>query len=304
MVPSPVSSSAWSLDVTLGHYPGPGERSDRNRATVSRSCVFCGGAGLTKEHILPLWVDRLTKQVHGHGKVQHIAGASLGGPLSEEAFDEAKTKYPALRTWQANSSEVTIRRVCSTCNSGWLQRLETSVRPLLTPAILGTERVAIRPREQMLISRWALKTALLLRYVRQPVNPPPEERTTWVMTHEEPPPQAGVWLAAYGGSAHAWVQMSRHNLEPPAGSGVQVFHCELTTFTLGRLLVLVLDVPDADRDVAIGTYEKVFVPFTSKLWPPPGYNVRWPPLLGVDDVSLQKLSEALENGLIQVFVEA
>jgi hypothetical protein len=178
------------------------------------------------------------------------------------------------------------------------------VQPLLTPAILGSEQLVLRPDDQTLIARWALKTAILLRFTRERADPPSDERTSWVMTNSSPPPQTGVWLGAYGGSAQAHVHLARHALDPPQGLSIRAFHAELAILNLGRLAVLVLDIPNADRDVLIGTYEPTFERFTVKLWPRLGYNVRWPPVLGLTDDGFGKLAAALENGLIQVFVGA
>jgi hypothetical protein len=243
------------------------------------------------------------KRRHGRGPVSHVAGAGLSLLVAE--YVEAGRAQPSdRRAWQAATSDVKIRRVCIRCNNGWLARLEGAVRPVLTPLILGTRRVVLTSGDQTLVARWSVKTATLLRYVRRPFDPPSNVELRWIRDHEMPPPQVGVWLGAYGGSAQAYGHLGRYDLEPPENLAGPPFHAELAALTFGRLVVLVLQFPDAERDLAIGTTHEVFSRFTVKIWPPPGFHVRWPPLLGVDDDGLSKLSQGVQNGLIQVFTEA
>lgn len=72
-------------------------------------------------------------------------------------------------------------------------------------------------------------------------------------------------------------------------------------FAVGRLVLLVLQFPDSEQDVLVGISDNLQRRFLLKMWPLPGTEMTWPPPLGVDDEGLTKLTEAMENGLIQIF---
>jgi hypothetical protein len=62
---------------------------------------------------------------------------------------------------EVDSCSMTVRVVCSTCNSGWMSRLESDVRPALAPLLVG-DSVEVEPISARVIARWCVKTALVL----------------------------------------------------------------------------------------------------------------------------------------------
>lgn len=110
-------------------------------------CFFCArDAKLTREHVIPRW---------------------LRGPLADTPRWEKDMWYrtefsmdssPAL---QQRRTDQILRRVCGSCNSGWMSDLEVEVRPLLEPLIAG-EVLVVSGSDQELLRRWALKTAAVL----------------------------------------------------------------------------------------------------------------------------------------------
>jgi hypothetical protein len=110
-------------------------------------CFFCmRDAKLTREHVIPRW---------------------LRGPLADTPRWESAMWYrtefsmdssPPLRK---RLTDQVLRRVCGTCNSGWMSDLEVEVRPLLEPLIAG-EVLVVSGSDQELLRRWALKTAAAL----------------------------------------------------------------------------------------------------------------------------------------------
>src|SRR4051812_224091 len=92
----------------------------------ARRCLFCGGAGLSREHIIARWIGRAldstlpagaTAKYHHHSENPQISI----GPLHKAAGG------PAFYT----------RAFCVTCNNGWMANLEEGVHPLLEPMLGG-----------------------------------------------------------------------------------------------------------------------------------------------------------------------
>lgn len=113
---------------------------------MARTCIFCGGEGLTREHVVPKWVSNL---VRPHGP--------YGGGFT------MRTVHVGLREWeqQTHFIELVARCVCEECNTGWMSALESLAAPVLTPLIEG-DAVTLQSRDQELVALWAMKTAMVL----------------------------------------------------------------------------------------------------------------------------------------------
>lgn len=140
-------------------------------------CVFCGHkATATREHVLPQWLGSLPP-----GE----------GPFVINRIDETG------RTVQYRSSGVDIvaRVVCGGCNHGWMADLEAAASPLLSPLING-ESLAMPPDAQDLVSRWAVKTAIMFLYATQPpVGASSEHRAS--LFGGQIPANTGIWLGKH-----------------------------------------------------------------------------------------------------------
>lgn len=109
-----------------------------------RRCVFCGSTGkLTNEHAWPAW---LTRELLTPGR---IASRRWGKAGAFVGFDSP-------------NHDVTVKRVCETCNTGWMADLE-GVKPILLPWIRGRP-ARLTFEQQELIAAWAVKTAMMLQY--------------------------------------------------------------------------------------------------------------------------------------------
>jgi hypothetical protein len=106
--------------------------------------MFCGGSGLTQEHVWPRWLN-------GAVELGRLFGYRHGTEGSEpEAFE-----------WSAGGFTQTVGDVCRQCNSGWLSELEAAVKPLLTPMIRG-DRQTLGPEDQRIVAAWAMKMAAVI----------------------------------------------------------------------------------------------------------------------------------------------
>lgn len=58
---------------------------------------------------------------------------------------------------------MTVRRVCSDCNNGWMSDLEVAAKPLVLPWIDGS-RTRLVYDQQQAIATWGIKTAMMIQY--------------------------------------------------------------------------------------------------------------------------------------------
>ena len=119
-----------------------------NPEETVHTCIFCGRSKLTKEHVWPKWIGSIIFDVQA-----------------------GRTIRPYIRdgiTWETAFTNVVLRRVCATCNSGWMSALETAVIPILGP-LLKRPDVAhvLSPADQYVLARWITKQVLVGDMIQQ-----------------------------------------------------------------------------------------------------------------------------------------
>lgn len=112
---------------------------------TSKTCIFCGGSKLTKEHVWPQWLIELLP-------AKTIRQTRLGGAPSEF------------------SGDVTVKSVCADCNNCWMSSLEDAIRALLGGMVLDIA-VSLDSSQQLLLGTWAVKTAFMVESMRGGSHP-------------------------------------------------------------------------------------------------------------------------------------
>src|SRR5262245_60346225 len=96
-----------------------------------RPCGFlCGGSIVSKEHLWPEWIGRL---------IQLDRRRKLSVDQTHRDFASVRTRQWFERRWPHTK----IPMPCKNCNSGWMSRLESTVRPFFTPMIVSGEKTAL-----------------------------------------------------------------------------------------------------------------------------------------------------------------
>ncbi len=132
------------------------QAADAKRAQPARTCIFCGGRPLTKEHVVGNWAGRFGDS--DQLEIVHLADR------------EGEPRPPRnSRSWSARAYDRQARVVCETCNNGWMSDLEAAVSPLLDAGELDGRPLS--RIEQTLLAAWATKTTLTLNAAE-----PPESR--------------------------------------------------------------------------------------------------------------------------------
>lgn len=150
-----------------------------------KSCLFCGTVGsgsLTKEHVIPQWLlshlglpddDQIFQGVANSG-----SGELVGPPRihSSYAFVDG--------------------RVCDSCNSGWMSRLENAAIPVLTPLMDRSRTVdSLGRQETFVLAKWAAKTAYLHSWVG-PLQRPVQRSHLEALRGDNGTPVLGVGVFA------------------------------------------------------------------------------------------------------------
>jgi hypothetical protein len=235
-------------------------------------CFFCGPteSPLTEEHVWPQWVSKLLLGKYGSDHFIHVR--STGNDT---------TGY-----WKAPVLKVTTKTLCDKCNNVWLSRLENEVvKPIAGPLILGEPVDLIKPADQIQLSVWAYKMAILLE-----VAMPKEERSPEFFTASErldfhkttyPNEHVRVFVSNYKETkmpAHA----HQHQYAMTRRDDGVSYTLRIMTLTAGCLAMQVIALRSiTNRSLAYATSE-MEVEFQGKtsravasIWPPTNQALRW-----------------------------
>ncbi len=102
---------------------------------------------MTAEHVLPNWLR------------------DVGLPMDPaQPSSSWLNRSPRVFGPPVPPFRTTVRQVCTSCNTGWMSKLETVARRVLAPIILG-EPQTILEADQPAVAAWVLKTVLVSFWV-------------------------------------------------------------------------------------------------------------------------------------------
>lgn len=116
------------------------------------------------------------------------------------ALPGAISVEPNFRARRPPVTDLRVKAVCRDCNTGWMSRLEESVRPLLTQLIAG-QATQLDDEAKTLLALWAFKTAGMFQM-------------------DDPQTRAITFTA---------LRAARHSMTPPPGTTVHMFRARTLT---------------------------------------------------------------------------
>jgi hypothetical protein len=152
------------------------------------TCVFCGGPGRSREHVIEQQLGEALKasrpladDMRRIGLIQRYTP-----PAGEE---------DTAREWASAGPDLVTTEVCSECNNEWLARIADRAMPILCEMVLRRSKV-LPADEQKAVATWAYKTVLLMERVRPGASFKviPRERYSQLHQAERPPSDVRVWL--------------------------------------------------------------------------------------------------------------
>lgn len=236
-------------------------------------CIFCGRGGLSKEHIWSEWTYKLVPTVPDGEHIRSVYQSSKHNPRI--AGLESKRKR------QGSTNTIKIYAVCKThCNNGWMSRLDETIKPILSPLILGQPSV-LSEYNLKLISAWITMKMMVTEFSRPHEVCSTQGERTFLMEHLEPPPNWKIWIAHVQGER--WQAAYHRNSSligyldesgtPVTNNGCLAKNTQSITLGIGELLFFAIssNVPDLHFHPPVET-----VPFIRQIWPA-RKGLLWPP---------------------------
>jgi hypothetical protein len=203
-------------------------------AQIRNTCIFCGGTGMSKEHVWPAWLSRFfpqTAKVHKHSVSRQRDGSEACNEII--TFDEEKIKTGSVTSRR-------IRHVCEACNNGWMSDLQTEAKELLIPMLSGIW-IDPTPAQQLVLARWATMFTMVYEYAHPPTVGISQDLRTQFMQTGRPPQAFRVWIGGYNGSRHGDVFHRGLGLYRAVDDQADrsICNAQSTVFAFGRIFFFV-----------------------------------------------------------------
>lgn len=233
---------------------------------AQRLCIFCGGTGMSKQHIVPDWLKNVLPRESEDQHTQEITSVLIM-PNSAANVDVT----PIVKNGHQWSRKA--RNVCSSCNSGWMSQIETNAKDLLTNLMLG-KHITLTSNDQKALINWITLTTIMAEYTdlkHQAITT--SERELFYNT-KEPLPHWRIWIGRYKGTE--WIQRYRHQ-------GIAVYssdnipNTQSSTFVFDELFIHVASTTVTDMALNL-ILPKHLKNKMIQLWPIQRQQFRWPPI--------------------------
>ena len=220
----------------------------------TRTCIFCRGTPLRKEHLVGRWAGRFADKEQRD--------------ILQRSDREGEPQQPGdTRQWRARAYDRQACVVCEPRNSGWMSDLETAVSLLLDVSALDGR--PLNPDERSLLATWAMKTALTMDAAQPPENRViPSDVALSFGRDRQLPDGTRVWIASYTGTddqipAFAGLGIDLDDRQNPRRGWRDL---AVSTFVVGPF---VFQVFSAMAALGTTTLERTFPPGThiARLWP-------------------------------------
>lgn len=228
---------------------------------VGRSCAFCGGRPLSKEHVIPRW----TLELLGINRAATVTRHTVRDDVRRDGWDMA-------------APDIVVRRVCKSCNNGWMARLEAEAAPILRPMVASLNRTRIRRADVPLISTWMTKTALAVELVTEHAPPiVPTWQYRWLYEHRDCRhgfPDARAWVGAYRVTDHSPYSWSSARIGPIDLPEAGAWR---TVINIGSFVFVLVVLPGAGDLLARARLPAEVRRFVAPFPGPGWWGRRWPP---------------------------
>lgn len=225
----------------------------------SKKCVFCGGYPLSKEHVLGKW----------------LSGVVATPPPGKKLYIDSERTHAGVDVHHPRrfpkEIDIQVRCVCVSCNNGWMEAMESEVKPIIESLLTGDNRT-LDESDQFSLAKWAVKTAIIGRYFGGQHEVPTMYRK-WFYQHKRVPPNTYVWMGTYEDDLAVSFETKDMSFLDLNGHTLGFPHSQFVVFTTGRVLIAVLTAYIAstvsiENRGAIKEHLRIISPFSDDfIWP-------------------------------------
>jgi hypothetical protein len=230
-----------------------------------RRCVFCEQPRkISGEHVWPKWIRKVLHPETG----SYTATRSIVDPLGQVVSSDS---------WPAGSPyDTQVKAPCRDCNHGWMNGIEVAARDVLTDLMLNKGRPLITKKEQLSLSRWATKTAMMLQFLQPKARLIPDGDLTRFYKSQRPISGSRISIIAYSGPlpGDVYRHVALHNRSSQRfGGAIPEPDGYLSTFVVGRVAFQLHGKTGPTRQETVIAVDPAV---RHQIWPYPQRSLSWP----------------------------
>src|SRR4051812_200306 len=231
---------------------------------MARECIFCGGPANSREDVWPCWMTS-----------RFVAP----GTMEQERGPDSR-----MTAWRVDRPELVVKRVCRTCNKGWMHQLQSRAKPIIE-RLWDEDQVTLGLDDRKALSLWAVMTSMVLQTFDDHDKWLYSDYDRTLMWHEQRIPSfIGIWIANCVGHTETYSQ--GRSMTGSAQDTQRQGRGSVVTMALGNLAIQVLKVvPDGDagrlKQITVGQGWGDWENIALQIWPLKGEPVNWPPPRGI-----------------------
>jgi hypothetical protein len=258
---------------------------------LSEKCIFCErNEKLHKEHIFSRWIS----DILGRPNITHqraMIQGSRNNPRIRGILQDKKHPGGVI--------SVQLKVVCQRhCNGGWMNSMETQVKPYLGPLILGQAAV-LNEESQTKIARWFAMKVMTAEFEKPSLVCSTQSDRTFIMSNNRPPKNWQVfigdhrsrkWRTSYSrNSGTLWVGSAP---EFPTDTS-QAHNTQVITMGIGFVLIHAISTTLDDLKIEAGSFTKRAM---HQIWP---YKrgLLWPSLPILSDRDADLIDSSFNNAI-------
>lgn len=252
---------------------------------MGKPCIFCGKKGnKSKEHLWPEWMHEYLPNI---GDGSHVRESNL--------FQWKKPIGDKKLKRQGHLFTTKFRVVCKDCNSGWMSRLEESVKSTFLKMIKG-EKILLQKSDQELLSRWIALKVIVGEHAEKGIHVTPKNDRLMLKEENRVPDYFVIYVCSHDTKSDtAWLRISNTLASSPKGPnpplGNMTRNTQSVAFICGRVFIFVL----ASREQGIEPTEFIKMDGLERLYPQELENIEWPTSIQVNKREMSKLAWALDE---------
>jgi hypothetical protein len=246
--PAEISLGIWSLAMSANHAQQEAGR-----------CIFCGKQGdMSKEHIWSDWLDEVIPRGGDHFVTVTSLLNADGNPLP----DLRQKRQGAVHTKK-------VRRVCRTCNGGWMSNIVNTAKPHATKLIKG-EQIELDADQQLAVATWLSLSAMMADLNARAHRKFPTTDLANMFSYHCPPPHWFMAVGLYDGPEPvACIQSPFARVLRDTRTGVD--HLDFISHSIamivGRLYVIFHAITPSAHPLARLTPHMLYLPHLTQIWP-------------------------------------
>lgn len=241
------------------------------KSQFQRFCIYCGGSGLTQEH---LYADWLRKYIPRE-LPQHLMSSTVSFPHKSETIIQRKTGDTHSRR---------LRRVCLACNRGWMSQLQQAAMPHVIPMLEGRP-TSLNRAAQKIVSAWVAMTVMTAEYANETMVAVPQCERDYLRVTRKPPKTWRIWIGHYSRSHmtqrywHSALALTDQEVERVTLYVPHPPNTQTTAICFGEHLFVY--VMSSDVALARGLIRRWRFPVSSRaslrqIWPSAAAAIAWP----------------------------